>query len=288
MNNYWKTIAFPRMNRARFRACFALVFASAPLIACTSLPLDRRVAVDNRSLAYRADGNGAPAVVFQSGFGDGAKAWSRIYGKVSEVTTALAYDRVGYGKSGEAGTARDPCTIAREQRDLLHISGVAPPYLLVGHSLGGLYQYVYAKMFPEEVGGLILLDPTHPDHWQHMQTDAPGLARTIRTMRVLFSTTMKREFDDQTVCLDKIDRAQPLRMPVRLLVRTDFQMLERGNFEQMVKRLQSDWLALTGAPRIEEVAGTGHYIQKDRPGAVIDAIREEIQKIRRDGSDAPN
>jgi pimeloyl-ACP methyl ester carboxylesterase len=286
MNRYWKMFAYPNRNRARRRACIALTLASAALGACTSLPLDRRAVADNHTHAYRLDGGGSPAVVFQSGLGDGAKVWGKVYRKVSEATTSVAYDRFGYGASSEVAGPRDPCTLAREQRDILRSAGVKPPYLLVGHSIGGLYQYVYAKMFPEDVAGLILLDPTHPDHWKHMQADTPALAGTIKTMRALFSSTMKREFDDQTVCLDTIDRTQPLRLPIRILVRTEFQLLERGNFEDMVRRLQGDWLKLTGAQRAEQVPRSGHYIQQDRPDVVVGAITEEVERLRRESADA--
>ncbi|MBK7417536.1 MAG: alpha/beta hydrolase [Dechloromonas sp.] len=61
----------------------------------------------------------------------------------------FAYDRPGYGSNPASNTPRDPCTIATELRDQLRSAGLPPPYVLVGHSLGGLYQYVFARLYPE-------------------------------------------------------------------------------------------------------------------------------------------
>lgn len=63
--------------------------------------------------------------------------------------------------------------------ELLSTVGAQPPYLLVGHSLGGQYQYAYALLFPQDVAGMLLLDPTHPDHWTSLQREAPLTAATI-------------------------------------------------------------------------------------------------------------
>jgi pimeloyl-ACP methyl ester carboxylesterase len=113
-----------------------------------------------------------------------------------------------------------------------------------------------------------------------LQADAPAMATTIKAMSVLFNPTMKREFADQRGCLDRVATLPPLRVPTRLLVRTEFGVPERGAFERVVVRLQSDWMALTGAQRIERIDGAGHYIQKDRPDAVRRAIEDSVRRAR--------
>jgi pimeloyl-ACP methyl ester carboxylesterase len=80
------------------------------------------------------------------------------------------------------GAAR-PCTQARELRAGLQAVGVAPPYLLVGHSIGGLYQHAFTRRYPEEVAALLLIGPTHPQHWSTMEREAPALSTFVRTMR---------------------------------------------------------------------------------------------------------
>jgi pimeloyl-ACP methyl ester carboxylesterase len=175
---------------------------------------------------------------------------------------------------------RDACSIAAEQRAMLQARGIAPPYVLVGHSLGGLYQYVYARLYPDEVAALVLVDATHPDHWPRMQADAPAMATTVRAMSGLFSPVMKREFADQLGCLDRVSLLPRLRVPTRLLVRSEFGIPERGGFERIVLALQRDWLTITGASRIERIEGAGHYIQRDRPDAVVRAIEDSVRNAR--------
>ena len=269
------------MDRCK-RLSLSFLLSACLLSGCAGLEADRRAGTTAGTHAYRMDGRGTPTVVFQSGLGDGADVWSPVFPRVTRSSAAIAYDRLGYGASSATRTPRDPCTIAREQHDLLRAAGARPPYVLVGHSLGGLYQYVYARQYPEEVAGLVLVDPTHPEHWRSLQDDAPAMAATIRGMRLLFGPAMRREFDDQSACLDRLDAARHPLPPARLLVRSNFALAERGGFETVVRRLQRDWLKLTGAERIEQVPGAGHYIQRDKPEAVIAAIEDMLRRARGD------
>ena len=253
----------------------ALLGLSGLLSACSPVvKITEQAKLGNVDIAYTLGGIGAPAVVLQSGLGDGKETWTAIMVDAQKSHAVFAYDRPGYGDTSSNSGPRDACAIAAEQRQLLRAAGVKPPYLLVGHSLGGLYQYAYAKLYPQDVSGLLLIDPTHPDHWKQMQSETPAQANLIKTMRaVTFDATMRREFDAQTDCLEKLDMNTPLRLPVKILASTVFNLLESGAFEQFVRKNRVDWLRLTGAAQIEEIAGAGHYIHKDRPQAVVQAIR---------------
>lgn len=233
--------------------------------------------VDGASIAYARAGTGNPAVVLQSGLGDGKEVWAEVYSGLASISTVVAYDRSGYDDSPEAPGPRDPVAMARQQRELLRALGFAPPYVLVGHSLGGLYQYVYARLYPEEVAALVLIDPTHPHLWERIQSDDPALARRLGWIRkYLFSPTMKREFDEVEAGLEGIDLNTPLRVPIRLLVRTEFARIEGKGYEALEPRLVGDWERMTGV-KAERVAEAGHYIQRDRPEAVAQAVQEALQ-----------
>ncbi|HET9102753.1 MAG TPA: alpha/beta hydrolase [Solirubrobacteraceae bacterium] len=88
--------------------------------------------------------------------------------KAAAFTTSVVYDRAGTGWSEPMDLPRSSTQVTDELRALLSVMGVAPPYVLVGHSLGGLYSRHYATRFPEEVAGLVLLDPTHEDYNAYM------------------------------------------------------------------------------------------------------------------------
>ncbi len=134
------------------------------LASCVALPPRQVSQIGASRIAWARKGSSGPVVVFQSGLGDGLSPWASVIARLPPTVSAFAYDRPGYGASVPAPTgARDACTIASELRELLKSAGLKPPYLLVGHSLGGLYQYVFARLYREDVAGLLLLDPTHRD-----------------------------------------------------------------------------------------------------------------------------
>jgi len=263
------------------KTAFVASFTCALLAACSTLPPSQAV-VDGGSptRAVRA-GQGAPVIVLQSGLGDGASPWSGVFDALTREHEVIAIERPGYGRSAGIAAARDPCTIAAEQHALLHRLGVKPPVVLVGHSLGGRYQWVYAALYPDEVAGLVLVEATHPEHWQRLQRDVPAMAGTVSALRLAFTTTMKREFDDQDQCLaQRIGPAQRdalKRIPTRVLAREAYGLSERGAFAAMHRRSQQDWLALTGATELQLVAGSGHYLQRDRPDAVLAAVHELLR-----------
>jgi pimeloyl-ACP methyl ester carboxylesterase len=257
------------------RALQAYVAACSLLLASCASPLpttgEHRVA--GAPIAYSLTGGGRPAVVLQSGLGDGRSPWSAAAPALARSHVLFAYDRPGYGDSAASPGARDPCSVAAELRSLLSAAHVEPPFVLVGHSLGGLYQYAFARLYPADVAGLVLLDATHPDHWRRMQADVPAMATVVGGLRAtLFSAAMRREFDDQQHCIERLQEQPPLHVPVRVLVRTRFDLAERGAFETMVHALEADWLQLVGARALERVEGAGHYIQKDQPARVVAAV----------------
>ncbi len=219
-------------------------------------------------------GTGRPLVVFQSGLGDGLGVWSAVQAGLPAAITSFAFSRAGYGRSAPREGDHSPCAAAAQLRAALREAGFTPPYLLVGHSLGGLYQFAFARLYPAEVAGIVLVEPTHPQQWPRLQHEAPALAAVVRTARLaVFSPTMRREFDDQQSCLDALGTLPAPQVPTRVLVRGRFVPPEAGAFERLSRALWRDWPHLLHTPGVEPVAGAGHYIQKDRPDAVVAAIR---------------
>ncbi len=252
----------------------AAMFCIAPASAA-----DIVVSDGHRFQVSKPGSASGPVIVLQAGLGDDLDVWRSLGREFNRQSRVFAYSRPGYGRSAAAEGARDPCTIARELHRLLESQQLAPPYVLVGHSIGGLYQWVFAALYPDDVSGLILLDPTHPDHWTVLQRDAKGSAGMVRVMKALFTGPMRAEFDDQQRCLDSLDRAAARAVPAAILVRTRYSMAERGAFQTAVERLQQDWLSLiTAGKGIERIERSGHYLQKDRPDAVLAAIQAMVAR----------
>ena len=120
-------------------------------------------------LHLRCEGTGTPAVIFDAALGASSLSWSLVQPAVARVTTACAYDRAGFGWSDAGPMPRTAGRIAAELHDLVRVSRVPPPYVLVGHSFGGLVMRMFASRHPGEVAGLVLIEPAIPEEWA-----APG------------------------------------------------------------------------------------------------------------------
>ncbi|AJE03263.1 alpha/beta fold hydrolase [Geobacter pickeringii] len=119
---------------------------------------------------HATDNRGAPAVILETGLGGMSSAWGWIQPEVAKFTRVVSYDRPGLGWSATDDLPRTALNVARRLRALLHDGGMEGPYVLAGHSMGGLYLRVFADQYPEEVAGMVLIDAAHPD--QHKRSPA--------------------------------------------------------------------------------------------------------------------
>jgi pimeloyl-ACP methyl ester carboxylesterase len=215
-------------------------------------------------------------VVFILGLGDDGRVWKPTVTKPGDSVRVIAYNRPGYGGQPASITARDPCTVATELHAYLQSTAQAPPYVFVGHSLGGQYAYAYARLFPPDVAGLVLVNATPVGHWAALQRDMPGAVRLLRVMKaVTFSGSLKREFDAQEQCLNALP-TDTLPFPVRVLVRTRSDGAGGAQLLRLDSQLATSWLRMTGATQLEPVPSAGHYIQKERPELLAGAIRQAL------------
>ena len=143
---------------------------------------DRLVDVGGHRLNIRCTGSASPTVVLEPGLGESASAIAkRIAPDVARTTRVCVYDRAGHGRSDAAPDADS----ARDLHVLLERAHVPGPYVLAGHSLGGMFALSYAHRFPSEVGGVVLLDSMHPRQSNTAASDmgpvldvVPTVART--------------------------------------------------------------------------------------------------------------
>src|SRR5262245_26269647 len=150
-------------------------------------PIGRLYDVEERQLMLLHSGTGAPAVVLLPGAGMTGLGYLNIHDQVSQFTTSVLYDRAGTGWSDHVQLPRTATDVVDELRQLLRVAAVQPPYLLVGHSLGGIYARRFAQRFPDDVAGLVLLDPAHEDYLVRMPkaTLLENLQSTVGVVRVL-------------------------------------------------------------------------------------------------------
>jgi pimeloyl-ACP methyl ester carboxylesterase len=128
-------------------------------------PPGRLVDLGGFRLHLQCAGDGAPTVVFDAALGASSLSWIFVQRDVSRITRACAYDRAGFAWSDAGPMPRTAGRIADELHLLLQRAALPPPYVLVGHSFGGLVMRIFAARRPEVTAGLVLVDPAHPEEW---------------------------------------------------------------------------------------------------------------------------
>ena len=158
----------------------------------------RLVDIDHgRRLNLYCIGEGTPTVVFDAGLANWSQIWGLVQPAVAKRTRACAYDRAGLGFSDPATRPGTSANIADDLHRLLHAASIAPPYLLVGHSYGGMNVRLYADYYRDEVAGLVLDDPSHEDYrltWL-TQYPEPGAAKALLDERAQAER-------DAKICID--------------------------------------------------------------------------------------
>ena len=124
-----------------------------------------KVETSKGTLQYNISGNGKPNIVLINGGSGPIEGWMKILPEISESSSVFSYNRFGVTGSDKPKETQDGITIVNTLREALTIVGFEPPYLLVGHSLGGLYANLYARLYPNEVAGIVFLESSHPERY---------------------------------------------------------------------------------------------------------------------------
>jgi pimeloyl-ACP methyl ester carboxylesterase len=258
----------------RYSSLLSAFLLSGFLAGCaTTLPGTVTETVHERRVEYALQGQGTPVVVFENGLGAKLYGWSKVYPGISQNATAFAYNRPGYGDSELPHTPRDGEHVVEELRALLQAKGLKPPYVLVGHSLGGLYMQYFARRYPQEVAGVVLVDSTHPAQFQGEGAPEkwPGLART--GFNLLLSGTEKEEFDRADATGTEIMALPPFTGKPVVVLSALKPLAEKGALANDANDKRQDIARLFPGSR-QVWVDSGHWIQWEKPEAVIAAIRE--------------
>lgn len=313
----------PRSMRApitsiRRCAIFAVAAAIATPASSQTAPAVQRVRLsDGRGLAWRCTGHGAPTVILEGGWAASSLAWSRVQPLVSATTRVCSYDRAGMGLSDGGPEPRDGTAIARDLDEGLRTARIAPPFVVVGHSAGGLYVRAFADRRPGDVVGMVLVDPSV--EYQDKRLSAifgpgtgsitglrdrsaacltaarahalpslePKLAKCDATTRVATWQTEVAELDSLWgATSDEVadGRASYGAIPLIVLTagNTNAAMPEgdRRAADRVWAGLHDEIAARSTAGTRRTIARSGHLIPKDRPDAVAAAIADVVVAAR--------
>jgi len=231
-----------------------------------------KISIGPRRLYAEWSGAGTPVIVLDAG-GLGAGcwtgAWNTLWNELADLALVCRYDRANTGRSDPAPLPRTSQEMVEDLRLLLRSAGFQPPYLLVGHSFGGLNMQLYARRFPSEVAGLVLVDSVHPDQIERFYTFSQSAGESL-----LSETKDVLKGVDWEASAEQVRTAPPLTpMPLVVITRG------RETPEAPVwNELQADLAAQLSDSRQIIAQKSGHGIQLDEPQVVIAAIQEMVQQ----------
>jgi pimeloyl-ACP methyl ester carboxylesterase len=248
------------------------LIGAALLTACGSTVPTKVVTVNGHQVEVATAGaGGAATVVFESGLGEDWTHWDKVASQVALHARVFAYSRPGFGASDPPTTSRDPKQIVEELRALLASQGYAPPYVVVGHSMGGGYMELFAKAHADEVVGVVLVDPRHRDFLSTCEAaklDNCGIPESTLATQ---APAIIAEYHAYAMASDQIHTAGMFgSYPVRVLTATSHPVSPAREtlWESMLASLAAE--AVNGEQII--VQGAGHHIQLDRPDVVVQSI----------------
>ena len=177
-----------------------------------TLPAARLAEVGGATIEYIASGTSPPTIVLVNGAGGPLDGWSRVFGPLLRYGMVVAYNRPGIGRSSRPTEPQTGALIVGTLRDLLTAIEAPPPYILLGHSLGGLYVQLFARRLPEDVCGVVMVEAAHPDD-RAMADLQPGWVRALNSVLRIGNPLRRDRAFDETRWVDRtcrqIEQAPP-------------------------------------------------------------------------------
>jgi pimeloyl-ACP methyl ester carboxylesterase len=275
------------------------------------------VDLGGRKMHINCSGESSPTVILNSGLGDSSLSWHKVQPEIAKFTRVCSYDRAGLGYSDPSSRPRTSRAIAEELHDLLQAAGVAPPYVIVGHSMGGFDVRLYTSMYPQEVVGMILVDASHPDQENRFPAELKNMEGSWQREAQFIAHTMPFGVPRVLGLCDEgaIDRAADCNghtarerlAEIRAFPESATQAAATGPFgdlplavlshdpdkpsndlppelsksvNKLWETMQEDLAHLSTRSTQTVAKNSGHYIQMDRPDVVIDAVRNVVDQAR--------
>jgi pimeloyl-ACP methyl ester carboxylesterase len=295
-------------NRAMARHLLALVLVSALAVGCgghqpktqggqkaktqRAAPVitgsGRLVAIGGgRSLYLDCVGSGSPTVVLEAGFGGSTGNWRDVQPKIRRMTRTCSYDRAGLGNSIALPGVHDAGDEIDDLHRLLDAAGIRPPYVLVGHSYGGLLVRLFAKAHPDETAGVVLVDAVGPDATRRQLAIWPKSQAPAR----------RREWAQPVIDGVDVRSSEALASRVRTLGDTPLVVITAGRHleenadlprrllqaqERLWGTLQAELAGLSSDHAHVVALRSDHFVQRlgGQPGVVIRAVQAVVRAAR--------
>lgn len=257
------------------------------------------VDIGGRKLQLKTVGSGSPTVVIEAGMGEPpieSGTWKKVIKAISASNRVVWYDRAGLGKSDPATKQpRTSCDVATDLHALLTKAGLPGPYVLVGHSYGGIHHRMFAHLYPDEVAALVLVDASHPHQMERMQIllgppqadEGESIRKTRELLNSMLDPQWNPEHIDPMAVVAEFAAVQGIgdKPLVILSHHAGFKLFENlpeplaQKIENLWWEQQTSFKQLSPRSSLIRSKTGGHYVHAEDPKLVIDGIRHALSQI---------
>lgn len=238
----------------------------------------------------KTEGSTAPVILI-SGFGSDLRSWQPLYSALDPNTSVFTFNRAGVGASENIPGPRDAKTIAQNMKELLDACQIKPPYILAGHSMGGIYARMFYHLYPDKVKGIVLVDATHERQLDSLLSMIPQPDRdqAIAGMTAIQDSvlhtmpegSLKEEFRANFATNYQQIREYPAirNIPMYVVTSTQINPDNPPFVVQVHEALHEQWALSAGnLGRLVKTAASGHFIQVEEPRLVAEGVRWVLSK----------
>lgn len=281
-------------------------------------PLEGRLLdVGGRTMHIDCTGEGSPTVILDSGLGDSYLSWRKVQPEIAKFTRVCSYDRAGLGYSEPSSQPRTSKVIAQELHALLRAASVSPPYVIVGHSMGGYDVRVYTSRYRNEIVGMVLVDASHPDQENRFPAELKNMEGSWHREAQFIASTMPFGIPRLLGLCDNdaVTRAADCNWPsareqlaeMSAFPESAAETAQTGSLSDLPlavlshdpdkpsgdlppdlakptneawEKMQEELAHLSPRGTQTVAKNSAHYMQIDRPDVVIDAVRNIIEQAR--------
>jgi len=224
-------------------------------------------------------------MVFISGYGESAESWNKVRHEIEQYGKVFTYNRLGIGSSDQATSEQCGKTIVLDLREILKKLGITPPYILVGHSIGGLYANLYGRLYPNEVIGAVLIEPTHPDHEARFKNFSPPFhVRFVNGcfdfIEKFFNQNRFNELVSFKTTVNQISSSGSFpNVPLTVISGTKKMLFEPNGLQELHLNNQRELVSISDKGKLIIANNSGHFPQTTQPGLVSEAIVELIDQV---------
>ena len=222
--------------------------------------------LNDKKVKYAQIDKQTPTVVFENGFGVGMRFWDKVFLEISKTNSVFAYDRQ------DNRVLKDkimPSDMVEHLRAILKDRDIKPPYILVGHSLGGLNVQYFAKKYPQEVVGVVLVDTSHPKDFEDTslipKSQIKAFAHLDRCGQEILD--LQSVNDIPMIALVATYKSSIHKHPKKMIPHIEAMKRRMETFPELYPNCELRWV------------DSGHMMMYEKPEVVIDAITDIIEVV---------